>query len=217
MIIEWGQWTSEWQTRGCVPDLPLTPFQSDHDHIFNHEFHIGIHYTFQCLSVILPDFIIVLWGRLIIESCALFCADRNWGSEMPWALNKFEPLESEDPWAWSLDIESSSPHLQTPPSQALSRSFSPVAEFPAVKGEGKSSFILWHISLVRWSLGLNVCSDHLPYLFLVYVSTPLLSISTTVILVKQTNDLHVHGLSVSKESDSNLSWSSWQPLEVGIV
>lgn len=33
---------NERQARGWVSDLPLTPFQSDHDHIFNHKFHIGV-------------------------------------------------------------------------------------------------------------------------------------------------------------------------------
>lgn len=33
---------NERQTRGWVSDLPLTPFQSNNDHIFNQKFHIGV-------------------------------------------------------------------------------------------------------------------------------------------------------------------------------
>lgn len=33
---------NERQARGWVSDLPLTPLQSDHDHIFNHKFHTGV-------------------------------------------------------------------------------------------------------------------------------------------------------------------------------
>lgn len=36
---------NERQTRGWVSDLSLTPFQADHDHIFNHKFTLALQFS----------------------------------------------------------------------------------------------------------------------------------------------------------------------------
>lgn len=53
-------------------------------------------YNFQYMSVILSDYVSPV-EKPIIESWALFCGKGDGRSEISWALNKVEPLESEDP------------------------------------------------------------------------------------------------------------------------
>lgn len=102
---------NEWQAGGWVPDLPLTPFQSDHDHIFKHNLHAGITISNAHLGFYLISHQSCGESNYRIKCLVFWKGD--WGSEVSCALNKVEPLESENPWAWSLGavLRTPSPYL----------------------------------------------------------------------------------------------------------